>query len=104
MKSMTIKLPPSAAARQSRWLRQWLPLKKRNLDQARWTRLRVDSPTMKPATRTFYAEGVQRAVDHIAHRLDEALELDGLARHACLSRFHFHRVFRGMTGEAPMEM
>jgi AraC family transcriptional regulator len=59
---------------------------------------------MKPATRTFYARAVQRAVEHIALRLDEALELDSLARHACLSPFHFHRVFRGMTGEAPMEL
>lgn len=59
---------------------------------------------MKPATRTFYARAVQRAVEHIALRLDEALELETLARHACLSPFHFHRVFRGMTGEAPMEL
>jgi AraC family transcriptional regulator len=59
---------------------------------------------MKATTRSFYEQAVQRAVEHIALRLDEALELDTLARHACLSPFHFHRVFRGMTGEAPMEM
>ncbi|HEY4307340.1 MAG TPA: AraC family transcriptional regulator [Gemmatimonadaceae bacterium] len=59
---------------------------------------------MKPATRTFYAQAVQRAVEQMASRLDEALELGILTRHACLSPFHFHRVFRGVTGEAPMEM
>jgi len=59
---------------------------------------------MKATTRTFYARAVQRAVEQIAHHLDEALDLEILARHACLSAFHFHRVFRGMTGEAPMEM
>src|SRR4051812_6043220 len=81
------------------------PLQKNSKqDQARCGLLRIDSPEMKPATRTFYARAVQRAVEHIALRLDEALELDGLARQACLSPFHFHRVFRGMTGEAPMEM
>ena len=40
----------------------------------------------------------------IAGRLDEALDLETLAREACLSPFHFHRVFRGMVGETPMEL
>ena len=59
---------------------------------------------MKAATRISYARAVQQAVEDIVDHLDEALELDTLARRACLSPFHFHRVFRGMIGEAPMEM
>ncbi len=59
---------------------------------------------MKPETRSFYAHVVQRVIERIASDLDEALELDTLAREACLSPFHFHRVFRGMVGETPLEL
>jgi AraC family transcriptional regulator len=59
---------------------------------------------MKAETRSFYTQAVQDAIEHIAAHLDEALALDTLARRACLSPFHFHRVFRGMVGETPMEV
>jgi len=59
---------------------------------------------MKPGTRSFYALAVQRAIDHIAATLDEALDLEALASRACLSTFHFHRVFKGMVGETPLEL
>jgi AraC family transcriptional regulator len=59
---------------------------------------------MKPETRSFYEQAVQRTIDHIVGNLDEALDLDTLARDACLSPFHFHRVFRGMVGETPLEL
>jgi len=36
---------------------------------------------------------------HIQEHLDEALDLEGLARVACFSSFHFHRIFAAMTGE-----
>jgi AraC family transcriptional regulator len=41
---------------------------------------------------------------HIVTHLDEALDLQSLARSGCLSPFHFHRVFSGMVGETPMEL
>ena len=59
---------------------------------------------MKPETRSFYEQAVQRAIEHIAGNLDEALDLETLAAGACLSAFHFHRVFRGMVGETPLEL
>src|SRR6476659_10265707 len=59
---------------------------------------------MKPDTRTFYEQAVQRAIEHIVRSLDEALDLETLAEQACLSPFHFHRVFRGMVGETPLEL
>ncbi len=59
---------------------------------------------MKPDTRSFYVRAVQAAIEHIAQHLDDALELEALARLACLSPFHFHRVFRGMVGETPLEL
>lgn len=59
---------------------------------------------MKAETRSFYQQAVQRAIEHIAANLDHALDLETLARGACLSPFHFHRVFRGMVGETPLEL
>ena len=59
---------------------------------------------MKPDTRSFYFDAVQQAIEHIARNLDEALDLETLASGACLSPFHFHRVFRGMVGETPLEV
>ena len=59
---------------------------------------------MKPGTESFYAQVVQRVIVHVASHLDEALALETMAAQACLSPFHFHRVFRGMVGETPMEL
>ena len=54
---------------------------------------------MRPETRATYEERILRAQSYLNARLDEDLHLEDLARIACLSPFHFHRVFRGMTGE-----
>lgn len=59
---------------------------------------------MKPQTRSFYEEMVQRTIERIATQLDEALGLATLAAEAGLSPFHFHRIFRGMVGETPVEL
>jgi AraC family transcriptional regulator len=59
---------------------------------------------MKPTTHSFYTDAVQRVIEHIVSHLDEALALEELAGQACLSPFHFHRVFRGMVSETPVEL
>lgn len=59
---------------------------------------------MKPETRTYYETAVLRAVGRVTESLDEALDLQALARGASLSPFHFHRVFRGLVGETPLEL
>jgi AraC family transcriptional regulator len=59
---------------------------------------------MKPDTRSFYLEAVQRVVSQLSSRLDESADLHALAALAGLSPFHFHRVFRGMVGETPLEL
>ncbi len=59
---------------------------------------------MKTQTRSFYEMAVLNAVARIAASIDEALDLSELARGATLSPFHFHRIFRGMLGETPLEM
>ena len=59
---------------------------------------------MKPETQSFYERAVRSAVERVYASLDEALDLGRLAREAALSPFHFHRVFRGMLGETPLEL
>jgi AraC family transcriptional regulator len=59
---------------------------------------------MKPETRSFYHQAVRRTVERIIESLDDALDLQCLARAGALSPFHFHRVFRGMVGETPLEL
>ena len=46
-----------------------------------------------------YEERLLRVLAHIHDHLDGDLSLDALADVACMSRFHWHRVFRAMTGE-----
>jgi AraC family transcriptional regulator len=46
-----------------------------------------------------YKERILRVLMHIQEHLDEALDLEELARVACFSSFHFHRIFAAMTGE-----
>lgn len=46
-----------------------------------------------------YEERLNRVLSHIYENLDEDLNLDNLADIACMSRYHWHRVFRSMTGE-----
>jgi len=54
---------------------------------------------MRADTRATYSERILRVQAHLCEHLDEEIRLDDLAAVACLSPFHFHRIFRGMTGE-----
>ncbi|MBN2562089.1 MAG: AraC family transcriptional regulator [Phycisphaerae bacterium] len=58
---------------------------------------------MRSQTEQTYQERILRVLVHIQGCLDEALSLDGLARIAHFSPFHFHRIFRGMVGESVKE-
>jgi AraC family transcriptional regulator len=46
-----------------------------------------------------YERRIARVIAHIKDHPDEDLSLDRLAEIAAMSRFHWHRVFRAMTGE-----
>jgi AraC family transcriptional regulator len=59
---------------------------------------------MKQDTRSFYELAVQKAAELVRADLDRALDLQALARGAALSPFHFHRIFRGLVGETPLEL
>jgi len=58
-----------------------------------------DAPKPNPAARAEYLARIHRVTDHIERHLDERLTLEDLARVACFSPFHFHRVFTAITGE-----
>lgn len=54
---------------------------------------------MKPVTLRDYKQRLLRVLVHIQQHLDEPLPLAELSRIACLSPYHFHRLFSGMIGE-----
>ena len=51
------------------------------------------------ATRASYEDRLMRVLVYIAQHLDEDLEVETLARVACFSSYHFHRVFAAGIGE-----
>lgn len=53
------------------------------------------------STRSVRQEAVARVVDAMRERLAEPLSLDEMARVAMFSPYHFHRVFRMVTGVPP---
>jgi AraC family transcriptional regulator len=46
-----------------------------------------------------YVDRVNRAVDHVTRNLDQPLRLEVVAKAACFSSYHFHRIFRALMGE-----
>lgn len=46
-----------------------------------------------------YTKRINRVIDYLRDNLDKPLKLEELAKVACFSEFHFHRVFRAVTGE-----
>ncbi len=46
-----------------------------------------------------YVDRVNRAIDHITRNLAQPLQLAEVAKVACFSSFHFHRIFRALLGE-----
>lgn len=58
---------------------------------------------MRPETSTSHEQRIQRVLRRIEENLDAPHSLDELAACAHFSPFHFHRIFRGLVGEALME-
>jgi AraC family transcriptional regulator len=54
----------------------------------------------RPSTWNDHRERIARVVGHVERHLDDTPDLRALASMACLSEFHFHRVFRAVTGES----
>jgi AraC family transcriptional regulator len=60
-----------------------------------------DLPFRKPATRQEIYRRLSRAVDYLHTAYQRDLRLDELAEVACLSRFHFLRLFRACYSHSP---
>lgn len=56
---------------------------------------------MRDATRDDHADRIARATAHLWANLDAPLNYEQLAGIACLSPYHFHRVYRAALGETP---
>lgn len=50
-----------------------------------------------------YEIRIGKAMDYISANLSESLSLDAVARSANFSKFHFHRIFKTLTGETVAE-
>ncbi len=46
-----------------------------------------------------YTKRIDCVIDHIRDNLDQSFSLEELASVACLSDFHFHRIFKAIQGE-----
>src|SRR5215470_16513561 len=53
----------------------------------------------KPLTVLDYSRRLERVIAHIGAHLDAPLDLERLAAVACFSPYHFHRIYRAVTGE-----
>lgn len=51
------------------------------------------------ASRARYEARLARVLDHIYDHLDEPLDIEHLAEIACLSPYHWHRIYQAMYGE-----
>src|ERR1700692_4026019 len=50
--------------------------------------------------RARYEALLTRVLDHIYNHLDQPLDIDRLAGIACLSPYHWHRIYQGVEGDA----
>ena len=56
---------------------------------------------MKPETRDNYIKRINRVVGYLNQQVIATPSLQDLADIAAISPFHFHRVYRAITGETP---
>jgi len=56
-------------------------------------------PSQKTQANSEYAERINRVIDYLRGNLDRQVKLKELAKVACLSESHFHRIFGAVSGE-----
>lgn len=71
-----------------------------SLDRDVARRLRL-LPGLRPATRDELFRRVRRGQEYLHAHAGEDLDLQALARVACLSPYHFHRIFTRAFGKTP---
>jgi AraC family transcriptional regulator len=57
------------------------------------------APSAKSAANSQYSQRINRVIDYLRGNLDRQVKLKELAGVACLSEFHFHRIFGAVSGE-----
>jgi AraC family transcriptional regulator len=56
-------------------------------------------PSPKTQASSEYARRIDRVIDHLRGNLHRRVKLEELAKVACFSEFHFHRIFGAVSGE-----
>ncbi len=56
-------------------------------------------PSQKTQANSEYAQRINRVIDYLRGNLDRQVKLEELAKVACFSEFHFHRIFGAVSGE-----
>jgi len=56
-------------------------------------------PSQKSLANSEYAQRIDRVIDHLRGNLHRQVKLEELAKVACFSKFHFHRIFSAVSGE-----
>jgi AraC family transcriptional regulator len=56
-------------------------------------------PSQRTQASSEYAQRINRVIDYLRGNLDRQVKLEELAKVACFSEFHFHRIFRAVSGE-----
>jgi AraC family transcriptional regulator len=55
--------------------------------------------SVKAHANSEYAQRIDRVIDYLRANLDRQVKLEELAKVACFSEFHFHRIFSAVSGE-----
>jgi AraC family transcriptional regulator len=63
------------------------------------TRISLSVRSQKPKVSSEYTRRINRVIDYLRANLDRPVKLKELARVACFSEYHFHRVFGAVAGE-----
>ena len=63
----------------------------------------VVSPAPAARAPSLSPRALARVRDYVDAHLRDAIRLEDLAAAACISRFHFARLFRASTGASPMQ-
>lgn len=61
----------------------------------------ISQPHHRPGTIESHQRAVERVIDAMGERLEDSFTLDQMADIAIMSRFHFNRTFRRVTGIPP---
>src|SRR5258708_10964734 len=56
-------------------------------------------PSQKTQANGEYTQRINRVIDYLRGNLDRQVKLEELAKVACFSEFHFHRIFGAVSGE-----